>query len=457
MKQYLSRIRYDKKSLAILIGCLAATGFFIYSVFAANPSLIKEVAVTPTGVVQNPVAPYLLRDGGASGLLGGRVLWTFGDTIFFRKGDSGEDGFSSTAAYAELSSPTVVSEPIDTKGAPAAPLLQLSNGEKAYNRASGDPNERYALWPASVISESSSTSLILYHRLKVHPGNLNYEHLGTGMARINAGATVAQRLTDELFVGKENQYLHAHAEHGGFLYLYNCKNRAGTLLSDCSVARALKSSALNRAAYRYWDGSSWAADINSTARVVPGSTSGFSVAFNPYLGAFVSTTSTGFSKSIIIRTAPAPEGPWSESIVAHTAPGSIYATMQHPELATENGRNIAVSYYLPEENWKGKLQLLRIRLNPRDANPTAPDTSTPANGGGSAGSVSGAATSTQAAADYGQSGASGSAQDETANAEALVGSAAESDEAEEPQQPKSFWQSIWSIITAPWRWFVGLF
>lgn len=456
MQRLLRQKPYNPRSVAILALGLAAVGLFVAAVFAASPSKVQEVSVVEAGVVANPAAPYLLRDGGATGIVGGRLLWTFGDTIFLRQSQSGENGYSSTGALAELSTPSVVSEPLDSKGAPVSPLLPLTAAESAYNKASGDPNERYALWPAAVIPESPSSSLILYNRLKVHPGGLNYEHLGTGMARVSSGSTAAQRLTDELFVGKEDQYLHGYTEYGGYLYLYNCKNRAGTFDSDCSVARAPEGSVLVRSSYRYWNGNSWSTDIAKAVKTIPGSTSGFSVAYNPYLGVFVSTTSIGFSKSIIIRTAPAPEGPWSDSIVAYTASGSIYATTQHPELMTENGRNIMVSYYLPQDNWRGKLQLLSMRLNPRDSSSTPVGTNPGSTGTTSSGTgVSTSSTPAQPVAKYSAgSGSTSAASLETS--ETLIPAGGGQGQ-QVNSEKKGFWGQVWWVLTTPWRWLAGLF
>ena len=348
--------------MAILCVLLAVGLLFTVSLFV-KPAKIAQVSVRQLGPVQNPAAPYLLRDGGATGLLGDRILWTFGDTIFFRKSANGKDGYSSSAAYSQLATPTVVSEPLDVKGAPAAPLLPLTQEEEAYNKNSGDPNKRYALWPAEVIHESPDSALILYDRLKVYPGNFNYEHVSTGLARVRSGATTAERVNDSLFTGKSDQYLHGYVKYGDFHYLYNCTMRFASLRSDCSVARTTQ--ILQRSAYRFWDGSSWNEDIRKAAKTIPGSTSGFSVSYNPYLKSFVSATSTAFSKDIILRTAPRPEGPWSDSIVAFTAPSSIYAVRLHPELARNNGRDIAISYYRPEGEFKGKLQLLNLQLTAR--------------------------------------------------------------------------------------------
>lgn len=463
MKRFVQSLKLNKTTMFLSACAAAVIGLIVAVSFAATPSKIKEVQVTELGSIQNPSAPYLLRDGGASGLLGNRLLWTFGDTLFLRKSASGYDGYSSTAGYSELASPTVVSEPLDSKGAPVAPLLPLTPEEENYNKTSGHPNRRYALWPAAVIPESANSALILYDRLKVYPeGDLNYEHLTTGLARITAGSTVAQRINDSLFTGKDNQYLHSHVLHGGYHYLYNCSIRKGTFNSDCSVART--NSILNRNSYSFWNGSNWVADINQAAKVVPGSTSGFSVSYSPYLDSFVSATSTGFSKNIILRTAPSPQGPWSDSVVAFTAPSYVYAVYQHPELSSDNGRTLAISYYRPEDNYKGKLSLIKVRINPSD--PIVSGNAKPSasvSGGGSGSMVNGtgpvaytaqdstsrSVSSEDSAATNSSSGANSGYDDSS--------TAAGDDSEQVSSQPKGFFATIWYYISAPLRWLMGLF
>ncbi len=454
MKQYLNRITYNKKSAAILAVCLAAAGIFIFSAFASTPSLVKEVAITELGVISNPSAPYLLRDVGVSGLLGGRVLWAFGDTIFFRKSTSGYNGYSNTAAYSMLSTPTVVSEVLDAKGAPESPLLPFTVEELNYNKNSGDPSKRYALWPAAIIPESSGSVLVLYDRLKVYPGTLNYEHISTGLARVRAGSTTAERVNDSLFVGKSDQYLHSHVAYGGYHYFYNCTMRTASMNSDCSVART--TTVLDRSQYTFWNGSAWTADITKAVKTIPGSTSGFSVSYNPYLKSFVSATSTAFSKHIILRTAPNPEGPWSESIVAFTAPSSIYNVYQHPELARNDGRDIVISYYRPEGEFKGKLQLLSLRLNPREVGEVSsntspvqnPNTTTPATAAPGVAATKPVTSSPQA--DY------SSSIGVDASAKPVVSTLPEETE-QSPTPSRGFWAAAWYYLTAPLRWLASLF
>jgi hypothetical protein len=94
--------------------------------------------------------------------------------------------------------------------------------------------------------------------------------------------------------------------------------------------------------------------------VVPGSTSGFSVIYSEALGVFVAASTPGFSADVELRTAPAPEGPWSDAVVAWTAPSPIYAVYLHPELAS--GRELVVSYSRSTGSFTGEVRVIRLGL-----------------------------------------------------------------------------------------------
>jgi hypothetical protein len=119
------------------------------------------------GALSKP-AVVTARDGGAAALIGGTMLWTFGDSLMTV---TGADGFNFRSATGAWGAPgqLALDEALDATGAPYQ-LLPYSAAEAAYNTANG-PMERYALWPGSVISApDGSGAFIFYQRLMVHPG-----------------------------------------------------------------------------------------------------------------------------------------------------------------------------------------------------------------------------------------------------------------------------------------------
>ncbi len=306
------------------------------------------------GAVTDAAAASLWRDGGSSVLLGGKVLWSFGDTIFPFKADDGSQLRTNTAALAVPGTPLAVSEPLDGKGAPAQ-FVPFTSDEVAEN-ARIAPDERIALWPGAMINTDADHALVFVDKLRIHPGYLNYQGLSTELALAAAGSTSAQRM-GALFTAPEPQFIHSAVAKDGTLALYACETSG-----SCRVARAPLCSATQRAAYQFWTGSGWSTDVSRAALDVPGSTSGFSVAWNEALGKFVSATSAGFSNQVFLRTSPAPEGPWSDAVLAWTAPSAIYAVYQHPELQLDGGRRIRISYSRPTGTLAGEIRLIELAL-----------------------------------------------------------------------------------------------
>jgi hypothetical protein len=319
-----------------------------------HPAGVTVTSAVDLGAVADAAAASLWRDGGSSVLLGGKLLWSFGDTIFPFKAEDGSQLRTNTAALAAPGTPLAVSEPLDAKGAPGQ-FVPFTSDEGAEN-ARIAPSERIALWPGAMINTDADHALVFVDKLRIHPGELNYQALSTELALASVGSTSAQRL-GPLFTVPEPQFVHAAVAKDGAIFLYACETSG-----SCRVARAPLSSATQRAAYQFWTGAGWSAEVSRAKLDVPGSTSGFSVAWNEALGKFVSATSPGFSNQVFLRTSPAPEGPWSDSVLAWTAPSAIYAVYQHPELQLDSGRRIRISYSRPTGNFAGEIRLIEFAL-----------------------------------------------------------------------------------------------
>lgn len=140
------------------------------------------VSVREVGVIKKPRA-VLVRDGGAAAIIGGKLLWFFGDTIFNPASVDGTNLRTNTAALADPTKPLEANEPVDANGAPYQ-FVPFTPAEKAYNDSTGRPDDRIALWPGSVIADGQGNGQAFYLKLKVQPGSLNYEFAGIGLAQI---------------------------------------------------------------------------------------------------------------------------------------------------------------------------------------------------------------------------------------------------------------------------------
>ncbi|HLA76426.1 MAG TPA: DUF4185 domain-containing protein [Vicinamibacteria bacterium] len=256
--------------------------------------------------------------------------------------------------------PLLTSEPVDAKGAPYA-LLNFSAEEWAFNAASGRADHRIALWPSSVISNDPSGGLVFYTKLVVNPGDLNYEFVGTGLARLASGATTAARDPELLFNYPEPLFDKATLL-GSTVYLYGLLPRS----QDVGVARVPLSQVGDRRAYRFWNGSQWDSEAGATRALFGGVPGAVTVSHNVYLDRYLAVHSEVMSNRVVMRTAERPEGPWSNPVLAFAgqapASGVDYAGREHPELTADGGRRIFVSYYRRAGGFRGELRLVEVTL-----------------------------------------------------------------------------------------------
>ncbi len=317
---------------------------------ASLPMPTLEISSTrDIGILSSPPSVGA-RDVGASVLVGRCILWLFGDTLFNPQSVDGTNGRSSTAGLADPNSPFSLFEKLDANGAPYDFLI-FTEEEKNYNQNPDYPNTRYALWVESAVDAGDGSALIFYSKVKVGPDPFEYTAVGTGIARVTAGSTVAERDAELLFNEAEIPFSSAFV-HDDHAYLYGCK-QTKVLHSSCYVARALLAAARNRSAYEFWNGTTWVTEINQATEVFSGAWSGLTVSWNPYFDKFLLVHSPLDSNDVLMRTAPTPEGPWSEPIVAFTgmeppiADNKNYTAREHPELSSNDGRTVLITYYHP--------------------------------------------------------------------------------------------------------------
>jgi Domain of unknown function (DUF4185) len=367
----LNATRLVRCSLAVAVtalGCHEPRG----PAAGPTPAVLRCPAspAAPTGFVDlGPLGkPALVsgRDGGAAALVGGKMLWTFQDTLMTAKGADGNTYRTSTAALGDGAGLALV-EPLDRAGAPFE-FLPYTPEEWAYNQAGG-PTERYALWPGSVLPQPDGTALIVYAEFKVHPGYLNYENVGVGLAHVGPGATVATREAEPLFRAPERGYCLAGLADGGFLYLYSVDPVPKQLDSEARVIRAPVGRVAERAAWTTWDGAGWNADLARAVPVLHGPGGDVSVSHNAHAGGLLAVYSGIFSNEVRYRIAARPEGPWSEERLLFTALAppppetqSCYAAKEHPALSSDGGRTVVVSYARSLGNLRGELRLASVSL-----------------------------------------------------------------------------------------------
>ncbi|WP_411708458.1 DUF4185 domain-containing protein [Corynebacterium sp. LaCa116] len=107
--------------------------------------------------------------------------------------------------------------------------------------------------------------------------------------------------------GFEKLQQSAFMEHAGYIYRFTTGNgRRG----PAYLSRAAKADFPNEDAFEYYSNGSWVKDPSRASEVLDGKVSELSVAYNDYLGKFVTMYGVE-GQGIVMRTADSPEGPWS--------------------------------------------------------------------------------------------------------------------------------------------------
>ncbi|WP_437897268.1 DUF4185 domain-containing protein [Sorangium sp. So ce124] len=329
------------------------------------------------------------RDGGYSARWGDRSVWVFGDTTLEMPGEDGAIWRSSTFCATDdldasdgLSSLT---EPLDADGAPRE-FLPFTEEELAFNLEHSDPRAeetceedcgaRYALWPGPiVVDEATGRALVFYSKVtgRLGAGAFEVDMLGSSIAVWEsldappARPEVRPGAADPtlLFGADEPLLTSAALVREGMLYAYACA--CSGLTCPCIVARAPLAEATERDAWRFFSDERWVKGHDEAEPVMAGAPM-MSVHWNEHVGRYIALYSEPVSSEISIRTAPAPEGPWSDSAVVLTAevpptPDAWpYAALVHAELAREGERVEYVTYFRETGFLEGEIRLVELEL-----------------------------------------------------------------------------------------------
>ena len=356
-------------------------------------------SVVDDGTVVSEPAKVGFRDGGSTAPIAGRMLWAFSDTLI----GGGCTSLTNTAALgapaAGATGPSWTTEPVDGNGCPSQ-FIGYTAEELAFNRApehapcppAGQPQPpecgwRMALWETGLMPLPNGDVLAFFLKLIDKRCWACYEFLGIGAVRVpaagvaagiptaNRSATVSPRACNPTCLfdisGGDRAWFRPLVDDG-FVYLYD----------TAKVARAAIADVQNRSAWRFWTGSGWSAD-QSAAVDVPGLFDGGwdsgagQVAYSPYLDRYLNVVADNWPETykLVVQTAPAPWGPFTAEVLVHDASvhrcvenGDPYGALQAPELVTDGGRTVPITYARPGRNFgtdpecPGQVRYVTFRL-----------------------------------------------------------------------------------------------
>jgi hypothetical protein len=353
--------------------------------------MIREIGTLPL-----PADNVTTRDGGCSARIGGREVYFFGDTLIYVPELQERQGhpwicIMNTAATAHPEHPFALREPLDANGHPV-PFIQYDEREqrdenrrmdnlyahaaRKFDRPGEALMNREVIWPGSLISDGKDGGFAFCHKLTDSP-DFAYTFQGVVVARVEVDGERVQatRQPELLFTYPEPSFVNAMVDKEN-VYLYgqlNGHKLEGYTLPPMALARAPLQHAAERWAYEFWDGQGWTKDVARVAPLMGDAPDAMTVSYNQHLGGYLAIHSELFTSHVMWRTAERPEGPWSEPEIAFTGqppfpevkyngPNFNYAAVEHPALASENGKNIVVSYFNPHGEAYGKLRLVEVTL-----------------------------------------------------------------------------------------------
>jgi hypothetical protein len=364
-------MRHGLVVCALAIGCSSAPP-------APGAPTVREV-----GSIPNPPGAGG-RDGGFSVAFGGHSVFLFGDTFFAK---AAADGYQWRASTWSFTDDTNASDGLDgwthMLGSDGAPLQLIPHtaDEQAFDDAhNGSPcpagsdcGARHTAWPGpAVVAPDGTSALVFYSREDTEStGSFAFTGTGTSIATWAAPDVAAVRAPlvegsasdgSVLFAAAEPPFAAAAHVTDGDIYAYSCAG--GGLSSPCIVGRVPFGGALDRGQWQFFDGKSWTTDLSKAAHVMDGAPI-MSVHYSAHLGAYVEFFMGPLDGTFHMRTAPAPEGPWSAAVDfgqgAAPAGGSFdYGLVAHPELAREGGRVEYASYFQPGSFLDGTMHLVEI-------------------------------------------------------------------------------------------------
>lgn len=305
------------------------------------------------------------RDGTTSALVGGELVWTFGDTFLTKPTlDDKTNVRSATAGWSAPDAALAITEPVDDAGIPIQ-LIPYTSAELAKNQS--DPLNGFALWPGAVIPTSATSAVVLFqHVLRQSGSGFTVDAIGT--ASITTGATQATRDASFLFQSPDPLF-----GNGGVTvdasnaYFFDCEQSG--LSFHCKLGRVPIASITSRAAFEFWNGTTYVSDVTQAVWFMDGASYGMTIVFNAWLGRWLAVYSKPLSDDVALRAADRIEGPWSDpEVIIHGSSfvegdaGTNYLAREHAELQAQAGRELVIGYAHPLANFGGACRLARVTL-----------------------------------------------------------------------------------------------
>jgi hypothetical protein len=374
-------------ALATLPGCGGGD-----SQDSRGPALQSVLSAHATDLGTLPQNPDILgRDEAYSASFQGYSVWLYGDTFLQSPDVSGRTLLSNTWSYTSSFNASQgiggFQERVDSVGSPTW-LIQETPDEKTFNlEHSGDPttgacqvqpcNARWAIWPSTMITDPVSDHALVFYTVQSVQPDGEFQGVGSSVAIWSSFDQLPQRPSfspaivpghpDLMFSQSEPTFGSAAVISNGVLYVYGCGNDLDGLDKGCRVAKVIPATVEDRATWTFYaGGGNWSASVSQAVPVFDGLDI-LSVSWNDYLHRYIAVYSSLLSQNVMMRTSPAPEGPWSDELLLFTAMapvdgGTTYDAQAHAEYDANGGQTIYVTYSRSLGNFRSEVRLVAVQF-----------------------------------------------------------------------------------------------
>lgn len=336
-----------------VIGIAAAGMMLMACASAAGDAPPASLAQPPVAVASRLVCRLIADNTGAAAAnitgadgaqsidAGGRAYWFFGDTV--RRGPGGRADVVPAAVA--VSDDRDASDCIDL-------TFKAAGGEAAPLFPRGDET---TAWPDGVIALDDGS--IAFYMVKAYRQSPFAWHVGAvGLGTVRDGALTGERTVETIWdeqsgFGSRVTGARSPVRAGDDVYVYLNTEGGGNF-----VARAPAGPLGEAAAYRYWDGASWAADASRAAPMWPPergmlpADNGVQVTRDERSGQWLALYNDGLAR-LAVRSAPEPWGPWSAPVIWLDCRALVedrypycYSAEIHPELSRDGGATVYVTF-----------------------------------------------------------------------------------------------------------------
>lgn len=326
------------------------------------PAAISATSSAEVGLIPQS-SKVVGHDGGRSAMMFGRSVWIYGDTFLGVPDTNGSTFHSNSFAWTDDVDPSNgigdFQERLDSAGAPM-PFFPATPDEAAYNIAHKDDGARYAIWPLGMAFDATrSRGIVFYEVEDAKPGAWNFHGIGRGVAVWTDFTKPPERTA--LFAESEPTYGEGVIIDGDSLFTFACAG-GGLDAPKCTLARALLDKVTDRSAYEYWNGASWSKAIGD-ARAVLEAGSGLTILRRDTT--FIATYTRSLDNQVVLRTAPALTGPWSDEAKLFVAnrkgdKGWTYDAYPHAELGT---KPLYFSFTRPTGTFSSETAFVRVDVD----------------------------------------------------------------------------------------------